>query len=348
MKPVCVVMLLAAWVGSSVQAQQCSGYVRLQWDDVVSHPASVLAAANGLQAGVAAHPESEASLETELRASGHGFTGIVTVQQRNSDQAWVNELYASNGAGAWQFSAGKKIVAWDGGYGFRPNDMVQQEERRTMVSRTEQGRPLLLAEYFHADTAWSIVWVASDALELHGSLRWLEGVDHQVASNPDGLVTHPPWQQVTQHNVTQWLVGGTWTHTSQLSLLAELWQDGNAPSDAQWDDWASRNRQLMTRAASGAPLAAVAGNLAWQAQAFNTSANLRRSNVYGRLSWQHDAWQPALDVPYTPADQGRILTGSLTWQGNRLQVQGGVRRNGGPINAVMAQLPTPNVVICYL
>ena len=135
-------------------------------------------------------------------------------------------------------------------------------------------------------------------------------------------------------------MGGTWTHTSQLSLLAELWWDGHAPSDAQWDDWASHNGQLMTLATLGAPPTAVAGNLAWQAEIFNTSTNLRRGNIYWRLSWQNDAWQPALDILYTPADHGKILTGSLTWQGDRLQVQGGLRTHGGPNNAVVAQLPT--------
>jgi Tfp pilus assembly protein PilN len=83
----------------------------------------------------------------------------------------------------------------------------------------------------------------------------------------------------------------------------------------------------------------VAGNLAWQAQALGFSQNLRRSNVYARLSWQSGAWQPALDMLYNPADRGRVVTASLSWQGDRVQVQGSWRAYGGPADAVLAQLP---------
>lgn len=375
---------------------EASGQARLQW--VGQQPASAgpLAQADVLQGGMVALPASGATVETELRASGHGLTGVMTLQQQRLEsratdsRAWVNELYASHDGGAWQFSAGKKIVAWDVGYGFRPNDMVQQEERRALVSSTAEGRTLLLAEHFSASTAWSwvwvnptrpagqagaqepalaarvyqrdgavdwhgfarlgahtgasvggaVAWVASDALELHASLRFSERVDSKMMDpRPNGLAGGNPWKFATTPDVTQLLVGGTWTHASQLSLLAEAWWDGTALADAQWDAWAQRNAQLATLAMRGAPAAAVAGNLAWQAEAFSVSPSLRRSNMFLRLSWQHEAWQPALDLLYTPADQGRMVTASLIWQGDRVQVQGGLRVYAGPANAVVLQLP---------
>jgi hypothetical protein len=269
--------------------------------------------------------------------------------------------------------------------------MVQQEERRTLVSNTAQGRPVLTAEHFDASTAWTVVWVnptasvdaigaqepalaaryyhrngaadwygfarvgartgtsagaalawvASEALELHTSLRYLKAFDSQtLPASVSGLVASKPWLPSTERDVTQLLVGGTWTNESQVSLLAEAWWDGSAASDAQWDAWSQRNRQLGALAGLGAPAGAVAGNLAWQADGFGVSSNLRRSNVFVRLSWQNGAWQPALDLLYTPADGGRSVTGSLTWQGDRWQVQGGWRVYGGPSDAVMAQLPS--------
>lgn len=377
-----------------------SGQVRLLWTGQQASSAGPLAQANALQSGVVDLPASGATLETELRASGHGLTGVITLQQQRLESratdslARVNELYASHDGGAWQFSAGKKIVAWDVGYGFRPNDMVQQEERRALVSSTAEGRPLLMAEHFSANTAWSwvwvnpnqpagqagaqepalaarvyqrdgamdwhgfarfgahtgasvggaLAWVASDALALHGSLRFSERVDSMaIDPNAMGLVASNPWQLSTGRNVKQFLVGGSWTHASQLSLLAEAWWDGSAPADARWDTWAQRNSQLATLAARGAPPAAVAGNLAWQAQAFSVSPSLRRSNLFLRLSWQHEAWQPALDLLYMPADQGRVVTASLGWQGDRVQVQGGLRVYGGPANAVTVQLPARSI-----
>ncbi len=394
MRPIWVyVVWLAVLCLGDVQAQPFNGQVRLQWDDSLSHPSGVIATANNFQAGTVAAPVRQVGLEAELRASGRGLTSVLTLRQSDTaphSRAWVNELYASHDAGAWQLGAGKKIVAWDVGYAFRPNDTVQQEDRRTLVNSTATGRPLLQAEYFDTDAAWSMVWVnptatvdalgaeepalvgrmyrrrgavdwygfarmgdhtghslgaavawvAGDALELHGSMRRSERVDRlTMMQNTGDLLTGSPWQASTERDVTQWLVGGTWTHSSQLGLLAELWWDGSALSDAQWDDWSQRNRRLMALAGQGAPLAAVAGNLAWQAQALGASANLRRSNVYVRLSWQHEAWQPAVDVLYTPADQGRVVTGSLTWQGDRVTVQSGVRVFSGPAEAIMAQLP---------
>jgi hypothetical protein len=69
-----------------------------------------------------------------------------------------------------------------------------------------------------------------------------------------------------------------------------------------------------------------------------SAPSMLRNNVYLRLSWQHEAWQPALDMLYTPADQGRVWTASLSWQGDRVQLQGGLRAYSGPANAVLMQL----------
>mgnify|MGYP000585430599 CR=1 FL=1 len=41
-------------------------------------------------------------------------------------------------------AAGRKVVSWDVGFGFRPNDLVQQEARRaSLLPSALQGRPLL-------------------------------------------------------------------------------------------------------------------------------------------------------------------------------------------------------------
>lgn len=394
-----VVGTLALVGGAACRAQpvEWGGQARLQWTQQQAADGGPVAQANTLQPGTVAEPDSGATLETELRASGHGITAVATLQQHrwqthsSAGRAWVNELFVAHDGGAWQYSAGKKIVAWDVGYGFRPNDMVQQEERRTLVDSTAEGRPLLMAEHFTADTAWSLVgvnptaapeargaqepalagrfyqrdgaldwyafarlgahtgasagaavaWVASEAVELHGSLRYLSRVDSKaLGPAATGLVASNPWQAQTQEDVPQLLLGGTWTAESQISLLAEAWWDGSAQSDAQWDAWAQRNTQLAALATLGAPVTAVAGNLAWQAEAFGVSSNLRRNNVFLRLGWQNGAWTPALDVLYTPADQGRMVTASLGWQGDRVQVQGGWRAYGGPADAVLAQLPS--------
>ncbi len=393
-------MALACACTCAAQTQadgpQISGQVRLQGDEHQANAAGPLALANQLAPGTSAVTGNGATLETELRSSGRGWNTSATLQQQTQQdqptqvRAWFNELVATHDAGSWQFSAGKKIVAWDVGYAFRPNDVVQQEERRSLISTLAEGRPVLMAEYFDADTAWSwvwvnpthdqselgpkepalaarvyrrhgsvdwhgfarvgahtgaslgaaVAWVASDALELHASARYLERADSQ-AIDPlaAGLVRSDPWQAASVQHTAQALVGGTWTHESQLSVLAEAWWDGTALSDGEWDSWHSRNALLASLPALGAPASAAAGNLAWQANALNVSSSLRRSNLYLRLSWEHEGWQPSLDLLYQPADGGRMVTGALLWKGDRVQLQGGLRAYGGPTSAVLTQLP---------
>lgn len=401
---VCGVALMC---GSAVHAAEpeFSGQVRAWWMDQRANERGPLAQADALVPGLVGLPRSNATLEAELRASGHGITAVATLHGQRDEggptSSWgtFNELYASHDAWGWSFSAGKKIVSWDVGYGFRPNDVVEQETRRTLLTTTPEGRAVLTAEHFSASTAWTFVlvnptkprealgadepalaarvyqrdgavdwhgfarwgarthgslggafaWVASDALELHGSLRLLTRADtlaFDPALAPDALARSNPWQPASASHPVQALVGGTWTNEAQLSLLVEAWWDGTALSDRQWDDWAARNQALARIAANpppGLPTEAVAGNIAMQASAYTASTNLRRANLYARASWQLDKWQPVIDMLYTPADRGRIVTASLGWQGDRVRIDAGVRLYGGPSSALLAQVPTRRV-----
>ncbi len=373
-----------------------SGQLRLQSETPSANAIGPMAQANRLQSGTLTEPHSATLLQAELRAAGNNWHAIATLQSpaldgsNQSGSAWVNELVASHDIGNWQLSAGKKIVSWDVGYAFRPNDVVQQENRRSLLASTLEGRPLLMAEVLDADTAWSLVrvnpgktsnqtgadepawaarlyqrqgavdwhgfarygantgasvgaaaaWVAGDALELHASARLIRhGQQRQRDPAAPDLAMSDPWQ-TTPSSATQALLGGTWTHASQVSVLMEAWWDGTAQSDAQWRDWHERNQRLASLSTLGVPASALAGNLAWQAQALGAAGSLQRRNLYARLSWEHEAWQPALDVLYHPADGGRMWTASLLWKGDRVQAQAGVRVNAGPADAVIRQLPS--------
>ena len=47
-----------------------------------------------------------------------------------------------------------------------------------------------------------------------------------------------------------------------------------------------------------------------------------------------------MDGPQPSAARlGRMLTASLTWQGDRVKLEGGLRTHGGPATAVLRQLP---------
>ena len=391
---------------SSAGAVDVSGYVRPAYIDVGVGDRGPLADANRVAPGTVPTTRSGPEIDSELRASGHGISAVAFVQaQRQEGDRWratghFDELYASGSVADWQLSAGKKIVAWDVGYAFRPNDFVEQEPRRLLLETTPEGRTLISAEHFDASTAWSFVlvnptkarssrgatepalaarvyqrdgavdwhgfarlgertgasvgaataWVANESLELHASARWLQRADtlaldtSAVGAAPLGLVRSDPWAAKTAHDVAQALVGGTWTNAEQISMLGEAWWDGTALDGAAWDGWNARSRALARLVGGPAPSSAVAGNLAFQGSAFNASTSLRRANLYARLSWQHDKWQPAIDMLYTPADAGHVITASLAWQGDRVRIDGGVRLYGGAPGAVLAQVPTKRIV----
>jgi len=395
----CTLALLAP-LAASADATELTGQIRGYWIARQTADIGPLAQANALQPGTATVDASSATAQAELRASASAgvvqlhASGTLQTQQmegRSTEaQGRFTEAYAAGSAWGWQWSAGKKVVSWDVGYGFRPNDVVQQEARRSLASETQEGRPLLMAEHFDADTAWSVVWVnptqdragtgaqeaavaarlylhqgaldwhafarqgehtgtsvgaaaswvASDALELHASVRSYQHADSSLSIvMGSGLASSNPWRGTLSDAGKQVLVGGTWTNASQVSLLVEVWHDDAAMTDAQWSAWTARNQALPTWLSRGVPAAAVAGNLAWQGKAFGVSNSLRQDNLFVRLSWQYDRWQTALDVLYTPADQGTVTTASVVWSGERFKLEAGLRANGGPTDAVLRQLP---------
>jgi hypothetical protein len=394
--------------GGDVLAQElsASGQVRGLWSEQAANAISPSNQAERLLPGLLPATKSLGVVETELHLSGKGITSIATAQGqlRETDQtrsthatAWINELYGTVGDGAWQLSAGRKVIAWDVGYGFRPNDMVQQERRRNLIGTTLVGRSVATLDYFDATLAASLVWmnpeqivqenaadknfneeqalavrvyyraggtdlhgfakygahsgvsvgaavawVATDALELHASARYLQrNSAKHLAPNSALLQRSSPWLAHTQTDVAQVLLGATWTTEEQHSFLLEAWWDGTALSSKQWQHWNNRNTALNASAAKLRDYPReLAYNLAWQSQVLSTGSSLQQENLFARWSWQTSTWQPALDILWTPQDDGRVLTASLGWQGDRWHLVGGLRLYGGPNTSVLAQLPS--------
>ncbi len=152
--------------------------LRFRRDERRSNAQGPLAAANALAPGIAPAAPGSTTAELELQgtwrapvveASHASVTGNVLLgadrpdgdgaAARHTTRARLNEGFAAGDFGAWQASAGKKVIAWDVGYAFRPNDVVQQEVRRTLLSTTHEGRPLVEAERFGADASATLVWV---------------------------------------------------------------------------------------------------------------------------------------------------------------------------------------------
>lgn len=145
------------------------GELRLRWDDLAASTQGPIADANRLVPGLVPPTLSALAAQAWARATWRhqraSLTGeLLAAQRRGEDgeasgEGRVNELFAALDQGAWHTSAGKKIVSWDVGYGFRPNDVVQQERRRTLLAERIEGRAVVEVERFGAEDAWTLVAV---------------------------------------------------------------------------------------------------------------------------------------------------------------------------------------------
>jgi hypothetical protein len=152
----CALILMCA---SSAHAAELSGTLRATGEWRAVNDSGVLApAAARLGSG-----DDLITSDFELRGAAGPVAGTVTLQHiaaehREADaSAILNELNASTDLAGWYLTGGKKIVSWDVGYAFRPLDVIQQEDRRRLVATTLEGIPVLMAERFSDDAAWSVV-----------------------------------------------------------------------------------------------------------------------------------------------------------------------------------------------
>jgi len=102
--------------------------------------------------------------EVEVRGSFADWRAVATASSWQTEhsagerRAWFNELVYERPLWGGYVSAGKKIMSWDVGYGFRPLDVLQQENRRVSYFSTLEGVPMLAFETFGEASAWTFVF----------------------------------------------------------------------------------------------------------------------------------------------------------------------------------------------
>ena len=189
-------------------------------------------------------------------------------------------------------------------------------------------------------------WVPDEALELHASLLVQRRGERRVPQSDTasiGALLNADGALVTETIASprKALVGGTWTTEGGFSMLGELWWDGTAPGAA---DWQRLKRQAAQRAAllgvSGVPAAAVAGATAASTRIFD-QGNLAQRGMLARLAWTDPGgrWSASGDLLKSLGDSGWIATLAVGWQGEKLRIDAGLRRYGGPADSAYRLLP---------
>lgn len=335
--------LLALSTGA-VAAGDWSGHLRGRFDSTSPSPTGPYAASRNLEPTVAPRlPDWSAGAETELRgrlkfaSANVAWRNVKAESAQWRDELVVNELYASGSVAGLQLSAGRKIVAWDVGYAFRPNDVVQQEARRTLLSSTPQGRAVVQAEYFTAKSAWSLVWVnpqrsLDDEAKAPGMGASEEAVAgrffHQLGSADLHLFAR-------RGDHTKWSAGGAiaWV----VSDSTEIHASGRIAEKA--DEWAavsSAGGGLVTASPYGIVTRPRAG------QALVGATWTGESKLSFMAEWWYDttapsnqewdAWKArnvALGAVWSPGAPNGLrvpVAGNLAWQADLLKSPG-IRRN---------------------
>jgi len=155
------VLLLCAWAGAAA-AWEFHGAVsaapQLSSDDSASPyfvgPPTV------------ALPHRASRQDIELRAQEGGFNAEGILRQQLAEGAppeyhgIANQFYydgqLSPGLG---WTLGKKVLSWGVGFGFKPLDVVQREDRRAVNPPPLIGQPLALVERFTAADALTVAWI---------------------------------------------------------------------------------------------------------------------------------------------------------------------------------------------
>lgn len=262
--------LWCALAGPSLAADPVRVETVVRWDasteNTVTGP---IAAARSIHPQVVPPSNDAVRLSAELSGSARLGREVSVVGNlllahdkpegvHGQDKSRVNEAHAAIGRGEWQLVAGKRVLGWDVGYAFRPNDFVQAEQRRTLVSQTPEGRPLIQLERLLPDAAWTVVWTQpqhwrdsadesrgalesafalrvyhrAGALDLHGFGRMgrRTGASVGVAAAwvpAETLELHGSWRALEHHH--RWLL-------NDASLVASQnpWQQPMRGGASQW------------------------------------------------------------------------------------------------------------------
>ncbi|OQY55184.1 MAG: hypothetical protein DRR08_12695 [Candidatus Parabeggiatoa sp. nov. 2] len=344
------------------------------------------------------HHRSRQEFEGHYQQGGFNLlASAIMTQLENTKPDYdtlLNELYYDTEIAGQELSFGKKIMSWGVGYGFRPLDVVQREDRRLLYSSTLEGVPLIAWDYFadngdaftlayinplrgqnddHLDeeslamkyySLWDNIdvhavarlskhnkgeaglgfaHVVNDALEWHGSVlyqyRYHKRLNRLTEQGSPILATDNPMQQnVFNHGINA-LLGFTWTHSSGLSLLGEVWFDESAYSKTQWDNLRQLTESQLRQLETGTvPEAAIYNNIGASSQFFS-QPNLLQQNLLLRLSHDGETTDTALDWLYTPEDGGWVLTASLKHERNRQNFELGLRTFGGRADSAYSAVP---------
>lgn len=321
-----------------------------------------------------------ADLELRYREGGLNAQGILrgeAARGQSSDLTGIlNQFYYDGGlSGGNGYTLGKKVLSWGVGFGFRPLDVIQRENRRELAPPPLEGVPVLAWRHDTADRSLSMVWsnpgtgsAGQDDNGRNNGGQAVSALGYALAGDHDlyAVLSLSRLRHVEAGVGWARTLGDEWAfhasalyqaHTPRGTAMAAA---GTGPvakalAGAQWtgesgfgvllEVWydgeaptKSDWRRLNALAAAPMPPPAVAAIQQGYAE-ITASPDVLRGNVLLRLSYRSDPWDTSLECLATPADGGTATTFRTAWQGDRLRLSFGARLLGGAAGSVYADSP---------
>jgi hypothetical protein len=137
--------------------------------------------------------------ELEMRTAVGRLDLIATARSsaqqgaRPDNEFVLNQAAMDVDAGGGRLGFGKKIFSWDVGFGFRPLDLIEREDRRALLPGTLTGVPYLAWQSFGADSSWLFLYANP------GRGKTVDPFDDESLS----LKTYHRFSNIDLHSVTR-------------------------------------------------------------------------------------------------------------------------------------------------
>jgi hypothetical protein len=286
--------------------------------------------------------DSRQDIELKLQEGGFNAQGILRQQvaQGHSPEyhGIANQFYYDGAiAPGIGWTAGKKVMSWGVGFGFKPLDVIQRENRRSVNPPPLVGVPLVALERFSDNDAWTMAWTRpgqgsgeTDERDPSLALHW-----YRLADGDDlhGVM------RISQRRRLEAGVGATRVIGEEWSIYGAALYQGRGPlrPDGSFDSEG-------IKAVAGAQWTGESGlgvlAEAWDDPDAPPTTGTPRENVLLRLSWDdRDGFKPYAEWLLTPRDDGHVYTVGASWQGDRQRFTLGARQVGGARDSAYAQAP---------
>lgn len=320
----------------------------------------------------------------------------------------INELYLQQTFNDSTVSFGRRVTSWGYGEVFRPLEIVQSVNRRSLLYSPTQG--VLSGNYFYsvgdlnteivvsetearqldkndskaAQIAFQQFWrfeggdaqvvaryekesamtfgvgtsrTVTDSLLLFTSMTFQ---NHYVASdlnlaNWDSNADIPTKINTLHSNLGQTIssvkkdnalkanVGGSYAWPNRTTLSFEYWYDGTARSREEWKDiFGFAGDAQGLRPVSSEVNQLINAHIGAINEDLNQYVNLSQHNLYFRIAYIWEKWEPSVDLLANPEDGGIMSSANVDYKLDDILLRFGLRNYGGKSDSVIANLPSSN------